>query len=79
MVHRIVVAIVRVAKVRSEKALGLQRLKLPPANWFPSPVGNRSRLFLSNEKHGFLGIFLREAERHQCICRGWSVNAFIAS
>ena len=30
---------------------GLQRMSLPPGNWGAPPEGNRSRLFLDNEKH----------------------------
>jgi len=32
-------------------------MQLPPANWFAPPDGNRSRLFLGDEKHSFLGDF----------------------
>jgi hypothetical protein len=45
------------------KGTGLKRKKIPPGNWFPPPDGNRSRLFLSNEKHNFLGISQRAAAR----------------
>jgi hypothetical protein len=38
-------------------------VQLPPANWFPPPDGNRSRLFLRNEEHRFLGISLRGVGR----------------
>ena len=40
-------------------------MQLPPGNWFAPPVGNRTRLFLSNEKHMFLGIFHAAAGRHR--------------
>jgi hypothetical protein len=32
------------------KGTGLQRMQLMPANWFPPPDGNRSRLLLRNEQ-----------------------------
>ena len=31
-------------------------MQLQPGNWFAPPDGKRSRLFLTNEKHSFLGI-----------------------
>jgi hypothetical protein len=35
------------------KTAGLRRLQIPLGNWFAPPDGNRSRLFLSNEKPVF--------------------------
>jgi hypothetical protein len=45
-------------------------VQLPPVNWLPPPDGNRSRLFLSNEKAHFSGISLRAAGRHQSSVAG---------
>jgi hypothetical protein len=47
----------------SVKGTGLQRIKLPPANWFAPPDGNRSRMWCVSEtqKYNFLGISLRAA------------------
>jgi hypothetical protein len=59
----------RLAKECALKAVGLQRVRFPPGNWFAPPRGNRSLLFLSNEKHSFLGISLRGG-RHQFLCWG---------
>lgn len=46
-------------KVRQEKPLDSSGSMLRPQTWFPPPDANRSRLFLGNEKHSFLGISLR--------------------
>jgi hypothetical protein len=56
--------------VRREGA-GLQRVQLLLAgNWFAPPNDNRSRLFLSNEKHSFPGTSLRAAGATKFPCRG---------
>ena len=60
--------------MRPEKAAGLQRVQLPPGNWFAAPDGKRGRLILSNEKRSFLGISLRAAGRHQFLCWELSVK-----
>jgi hypothetical protein len=39
--------------VRCEKALAFSGRQIQPGNWFAPPGGNRSWLFLSNEKHVF--------------------------
>jgi|HubBroStandDraft_4_1064222.scaffolds.fasta_scaffold08329_3 hypothetical protein len=39
----------KLPKQCSEKNAGLQRVSLPPANWFAPPDGNRSRLLLGND------------------------------
>ena len=51
--------------VRREKGLVHSGMKSPPGDWFAPSDGNRTRLFLGNEKHSFLAISLRVEGRAQ--------------
>ena len=56
-----------------------ERLDSAPSKWFAPPDGNRSRLFLGNEKPSFLGISMRAAGHRSSVAGGVEGNALISS
>jgi hypothetical protein len=72
-------AVSQLAKKCAANGSGLRRVQVPPAHWFPPPEGNRSRLFLSDEKLSLLEVSLRAAGWHRSSVAGGFERLFASA